>query len=111
MTGELCDKLASKYKMVRTIHQDNGGLSAARNTGIKHSKGEFILFVDGDDFWSNLEFLDNLSKNIDTYKSDVVIFLMISIMEKMRVLELILTLFQSQEILKKTLLTWLGIVC
>ena len=74
VTGELCYKLASKYKMVRTIHQDNGGLSAARNTGIKHSKGEFILFVDGDDFWSNLEFLDNLSRNIDTYKSDVVIF-------------------------------------
>lgn len=38
-TGLLCDQLTSKFGVVRTIHQENGGLSSARNTGIKNSKG------------------------------------------------------------------------
>ena len=73
-TGLLCDQLTSKFGVVRTIHQENGGLSSARNTGIKNSKGDYLLFVDGDDFWSNPEFLDKLSKNIDKFRSDVIIF-------------------------------------
>ena len=73
-TSKLCDELSYKYEVVRTIHQENGGLSSARNTGIKHSKGEYLLFVDGDDFWSNKNFLEKLSFNIEKYCSDVVIF-------------------------------------
>lgn len=73
-TSSICDQLSSKYDTVRVIHQENGGLSAARNTGIKNAKGKYLLFVDGDDFWSNLNFLSFLSENIDTYQSDVVIF-------------------------------------
>ena len=73
-TGNLCDQLTSKYEVVRTIHQENGGLSSARNTGIKESKGDYLLFVDGDDFWSNPEFLHTLSENIENYQSDVIVF-------------------------------------
>ena len=73
-TGNLCDQLTSKYEVVRTIHQENGGLSSARNTGIKESQGDYLLFVDGDDFWSNKNFLEKLSSNIERYCSDVVIF-------------------------------------
>ena len=36
---------------IRVIHQVNAGLSAARNTGIKAAKGEYICFVDSDDYW------------------------------------------------------------
>ena len=68
------DQLTSKFGVFRTNHQENGGLSSARNTGIKNSKGDYLLFVDGDDFWSNPEFLDKLSKNIDKFRSDVIIF-------------------------------------
>ena len=46
---ELCDAWAQKDPRVRVIHQENGGLSAARNTGIEAAKGEFLAFVDGDD--------------------------------------------------------------
>ena len=73
-TSKLCDELSSKYDVVRTIHQENGGLSSARNTGIKESKGDYLLFVDGDDFWSNPEFLNILLENIENYRSDVIVF-------------------------------------
>lgn len=46
---ELCDAWAQKDPRVRVIHQENGGLSAARNTGIGAAKGEFLAFVDSDD--------------------------------------------------------------
>ena len=63
-TGMLCDQLTSQIRVVRTIHQENGGLSSARNTGIKYSKRDYLLFVDSDDFRNNLEFLNKLSSNI-----------------------------------------------
>ena len=47
---QICDQLQQKHSNIRTIHQKNGGLSAARNTGIKEAKGDFITFVDSDDW-------------------------------------------------------------
>ena len=44
-----CDKLENKYGVVKVITQANSGVSVARNTGIKHASGEWIMFVDGDD--------------------------------------------------------------
>ncbi len=49
-SGQLCDKLAKRDSRIRVIHRKNGGASAARNTGIQVSTGEYITFVDGDDF-------------------------------------------------------------
>lgn len=45
----LCDAWAQKDPRVRVIHRENGGLSAARNTGIEAAQGEFLTFVDSDD--------------------------------------------------------------
>ena len=47
---DLCDKLATKYENVIVIHKENGGLSDARNTGLNKASGDYILFVDSDDF-------------------------------------------------------------
>lgn len=63
-SGILCDKLAEKDDRIRVIHQENGGLSAARNTGISNSKGEYILFLDSDDF-VDAEATDELLSGVD----------------------------------------------
>lgn len=49
-TPIIIDKLAEQDKRVIPIHQQNAGVSAARNVGIKASKGEYLVFVDGDDY-------------------------------------------------------------
>lgn len=45
----ICDKYAEEYPNIRCIHKRNGGVSSARNTGIKQAKGEWIFFCDADD--------------------------------------------------------------
>ena len=49
---QLCDSLAKKDKRIRVIHQKNGGLSDARNTGLDTCRGKKICFVDSDDYVS-----------------------------------------------------------
>lgn len=49
-SGSLCDALAERFKAVRVIHQTNGGLSDARNTGIRHADGLYVQFLDADDY-------------------------------------------------------------
>lgn len=50
--GSICDEYAKQDDRVRVIHQENGGLSAARNAGIDAAKGEYITFIDSDDMIS-----------------------------------------------------------
>lgn len=49
-SGQLCESIASNDNRVCVIHQENGGLSAARNTGIDNCHGSYICFVDSDDY-------------------------------------------------------------
>ncbi len=48
-TGEICDNFKKKDLRIQVIHQDNKGVSAARNIGISHASGHYIQFVDSDD--------------------------------------------------------------
>ncbi len=50
-SGKLCDKLALSDHRIRVIHQENQGLSDARNNGIRQATGEYIIFIDSDDEW------------------------------------------------------------
>lgn len=49
-SGQICDQYAAADKRVRVFHQKNAGVSAARNVGLDHARGEWILFVDSDDY-------------------------------------------------------------
>lgn len=47
---QICDQYAEQYSNIKVIHQTNAGLSAARNSGIKVAQGDYIMFVDSDDY-------------------------------------------------------------
>lgn len=73
-TPQVADDLASRYEQVRVIHQENGGLSEARNTGIRAARGDYILFLDGDDFWTDKQFLRKLDQLLGQTSIDVIFF-------------------------------------
>lgn len=49
-SGMICDKYAAKYKNFSVIHKENAGLGMARNTGLDHISGDYVTFVDSDDY-------------------------------------------------------------
>lgn len=70
----ICDNYAKQDKRVRVIHKKNAGLVAARNTGIREARGEYICYVDGDD-WIEKDLLDKVyRRGISTNKSDIIIY-------------------------------------
>lgn len=62
-SGMVCDEFASKDSRVRVFHQDNSGVSCARNLGIEKAQGKYICFVDPDD-WIEASFLYVINKQI-----------------------------------------------
>ena len=72
--GKICDDYAARHPdRIRTVHQPNGGAGAARNHGIRLSHGEYLLFVDGDDYLSP-DFLAALTGVIEKTPADLVLF-------------------------------------
>ena len=70
----LCDEYAAKYPdLVRVIHQANGGLGAARNTGLEAARGDYVLFVDSDDTVAP-DTLSRLSEEIEKTHADMYTF-------------------------------------
>lgn len=63
----ICDTLAEKDNRITVIHQANGGLSSARNTGLDNMHGDYVMFVDSDDYTDTnmIEFLLNQIGNAD----------------------------------------------
>ena len=64
-SGKICDSLAEKDDRIRVIHKENGGLSDARNVGIENSTGDYLMFLDSDDFLDTKETERLLSKITD----------------------------------------------
>ena len=70
---KICDEYAAAHENIRAVHRENGGLSAARNSGIKVAKGEYICFLDSDDYWEP-NVLSGLMAQIERDKLDVLRF-------------------------------------
>lgn len=60
----ICDGWARKDTRIKVLHKQNGGLSDARNYGLLHASGEYVIFVDGDDFWMHSTDLEDLVKEV-----------------------------------------------
>ena len=69
-SGKICNKYAEKDKRVVVIHKENAGVSEARNTGLDNAKGEWITFVDADD-WIEEEYCQRLYNLVIETNSDV----------------------------------------
>ena len=72
-SGVICDEYANQYDFIRVIHKKNSGLADVRNICIKEAKGEFVSFVDSDDYLSNNAY-SNLMKIQKEYNADIVCF-------------------------------------
>ena len=66
--GDICESYSSKYPFIKVIHQENQGVSAARNNAVPVSTGEYITFIDPDDFVTSdyLRYLIDLIKEYNT---------------------------------------------
>lgn len=67
---KMCDNWAKKDKRIKVIHKENGGVSSARNVGIDNAKGEYIGFVDSDD-WTEKKYIQKLYEVLIQENADI----------------------------------------
>lgn len=70
LSGRICDDYALKDSRIKVIHQENNGLSSARNAGLALAEGEYIGFVDGDD-WVKDDMYEFLYKTLVAHDADI----------------------------------------
>lgn len=71
--GTICDRYASKYPEIIVVHQDNQGVSCARNAGIALASGKYVLFVDGDDFIAR-DACEKLYAQMETCGAEILLY-------------------------------------
>lgn len=71
-SGAMCDRFAAEDARIVVVHKKNGGLSDARNAGTKIATGEYIAYVDGDD-WIDKEMYEAMLGAIENYQADVAV--------------------------------------
>lgn len=74
VSGALCDRIAAENSsIIKVIHQENQGLGGARNTGIEAATGEYLFFLDSDD-WLMPKAIDRLKAVVAEFNADVISF-------------------------------------
>ncbi len=74
LSSSICDEYSKRSELVKTYHKKNGGLSSARNYGLEKAKGEWVVFVDSDDYWLSDDVLQTLFKIATDNSTDFVRF-------------------------------------
>ena len=72
-SGHICDEYALRDARIRVFHIENGGVSNARNIGIDSARGEWIMFVDSDD-WLDIRCLEICLKQVTEHDLDMIQF-------------------------------------
>lgn len=73
-SGKMCDIWAEKDARVRVFHQENQGLSGARNTGIREATGDYVMFLDSDDWWACEDVLEKIALRLEKTEPEVLSF-------------------------------------
>lgn len=68
--GEICDRYKQKDNRIKVVHKENGGVASARNAGLKIATGEWIGWVDADD-WIEPDMFNYLIENAIVYGADI----------------------------------------
>ena len=71
-SGKICDDYAATDSRIKVIHKTNGGLVSSRKTGLKASTGDYVLYIDGDD-WIELDLIAHCIEPVLKFKADVVV--------------------------------------
>lgn len=69
----ICDEYANQDSRIKVIHKPNGGLSDARNAGLEVAKGEYVMFLDSDDWWDDKDALRKIDASIKASGADIII--------------------------------------
>lgn len=72
-SSQICDEYSAKNQQIQVIHQTNGGVLHARRVGISVSTGEYLCFLDSDDFWDENLLVDT-SLYLEHYNPDILVF-------------------------------------
>ena len=70
-SGQICDQFSKRDCRVKVLHKKNGGASSARNYGIDRANGEYLIFLDADDYWIENDFLRQFVNRIVSNGLDV----------------------------------------
>ena len=95
-SGKICDEYLKKDSKIKVFHKTNGGLSDARNYGVENSNGEYIIFVDSDDYLSKYT-LEFSIKEIKDAAADILVFAIKREKEEKEILEYKKNIFNREE--------------
>ena len=73
-SGAICDRLGESDNRIKVVHKKNGGASDTRNVGLEHASGEYIVYLDSDDYIKDDSFLMDLYHEISEKGSDIVLY-------------------------------------
>ena len=70
---KICDEFSAKYAQVKTIHKKNGGVSSARNEGVQKAEGNYLIFLDADDYIDK-NYLADAASVVEATAPDVLVY-------------------------------------
>jgi glycosyltransferase involved in cell wall biosynthesis len=69
---QICDQYEANHSSIIALHKTNGGLSSARNYGLKHASGQYVVFIDGDDYLCDIKALEIIHETLQENEYDIV---------------------------------------